>query len=211
MDRRQVLFPPLGERVYLRRPWVYSRVPLAGWAWYAQEAWTSAAALALGAFCGLPAILLLLMGHGRTAARVGFAFLAILAVAAVVQPLFFRPRVRVSARLPARVAAGDSFETAYEVANLSRRRSAYDLAVETLLFPNPLELRFRPAFVAHLPPGATALCAGRCAPLLAAVSFACPVCEPYCCAPTVSAGSAPAASEASFCAGVSFAAPFSGS
>ena len=162
MDRRRVLFPPLGERVYLRRPWVYSRVPLAGWAWYAQEAWTSAAALALGAFCGMPAILLLLMGHGRTAARVGFAFLAILAVAAIVQPLLFRPRVRVSARLPARVAEGDSFETSYEVANLSRRRAAYDLAVETLLFPNPLELRFRPAFVAHLPPGATALCAGRC-------------------------------------------------
>lgn len=49
MDRRRILFPPLGERVYLRRPWVYARVPLTGWAWYAQESWTSAAALALAA------------------------------------------------------------------------------------------------------------------------------------------------------------------
>jgi len=162
MNLRRILFPPLGERVYLRRPWLYSRVPLTGWAWYAQEAWTSAAAVALAAVCALPAAALLVAGHGRTAAHVGFAFLAILAVAAVAQPILFRPRVRVSSRLPARVAAGDSFETSYEVSNLSRRRAAYDLSVETLLYPNPLELRFRPAFVAHLPPGATARCAGRC-------------------------------------------------
>ena len=147
MNLRRILFPPLGERVYLRRPWLYSRVPLTGWAWYAQEAWTSAAAVALAAVCALPAAALLVAGHGRTAAHVGFTFLAILAVAAVAQPILFRPRVRVSSRLPARVAAGDSFETSYEVSNLSRRRAAYDLSVETLLYPNPLELRFRPAFV----------------------------------------------------------------
>ena len=49
MDRRRLLFPPLGERVFLRRPLAYARVPLTGWAWYAQEAWMSAAALALAA------------------------------------------------------------------------------------------------------------------------------------------------------------------
>ena len=102
MDRRRILFPPLGERVFLRRPLAYARVPLTGWAWYAQEAWTSAAALALAAVAALPALALLVAGHGRTAARAGFAFLALAAVAAIVQPLLFRPRVRVSSRLPPR-------------------------------------------------------------------------------------------------------------
>ncbi len=162
MDRRRILFPPLGERVYLRRPWVYARVPLTGWAWYAQEAWTSAAALALAAAAALPALALLVAGHGRTAAHVGFAFLALAAVAAIVQPILFRPRVRVSSRLPPRVSEGDSFETVYEIVNLSRRRTAFDLAVETLYFPNPFELRFRPAAVACLPPGATARASGSC-------------------------------------------------
>jgi uncharacterized protein (DUF58 family) len=162
MDLRRILFPPLGERVYLRRPWLYSRVPVSGWAWYAQEAWTSAAAIAFAAVCAVPAVALLVAGHGRTAARLGFGFLVLFAVAAVVQPIFFRPRVRVSSRLPARVAAGETFETVYEVANLSRRRTVLDLAVETLIFPNPLELRFRPAFVACLLPGGMARCAGRC-------------------------------------------------
>lgn len=159
---RRLLLPPLGERVYLRRPWVYARIPLTGWAWYAQEAWTSAAALALAAAAALPALALLVAGHGRTAARVGFAFLALAAVAAVVQPILFRPRVRVSSRLPPRVAEGEAFETVYEVENLSRRRAAFDLAVETLYFPNPFELRFRPAFVACLPPGVAARASGTC-------------------------------------------------
>lgn len=159
--RRFLFFPPVGAR--LNRDagrLAVSAVPLLGWAHYFLAAFTTPA---------LPAIIC--VGIGPTAgfcllgavdargARLGFALLAWLATSAALG-LIWRPRLAVRVSCPGRVLCGTPFPLRYEVTSL-RRICLRDIAVGTLFFPDPFQLRLQTERLPLLGPGATATIQGE--------------------------------------------------
>jgi uncharacterized protein (DUF58 family) len=144
--------PPIGYQ-HGRRSRFVRNFPMVCWVYYWLVAHTTPR-LYLFAAAGLgPTLLLLLVGFENRVLPLGFAALAWIAVS-VVAGLLWRPRLEVAVHTPARVECGSRFETRYTVRNL-RRRSARDLAVDTLIFSDWMSLRRGRAHLAYLPPGAS--------------------------------------------------------
>jgi len=133
-------------------------VPLLGWLHYLLAACTTRAFFALAIAGLLPAALLFALGAEAAISRLGFALLAWLTAGAAAG-IFWRPRLRVEAATPERVICGAPFTLRYTVTNLGRR-ALRDLAIGTLFFPDPLQLRLRGAVIPWLAAGARATVTG---------------------------------------------------
>ena len=143
---------PIGYQ-HGRRARFARNFPMVCWVYYWLVAHTTPRLFAYAGVGVAPTALLLLVGYDSPALLLGFAVAAWMA-ASVAAGLVWSPRLRVTAEMPLRVECGSRFETRYTVTNRGRR-SARDLAVDTLVFSDWLSLRKNRARLALLPPGAT--------------------------------------------------------
>lgn len=157
--RRRLLFPPIGERLCDRKGWGGHWVPLLAWFRYMVYAWSTPRLIALGVLGIAPPLGLFLIGVDNQAVRLGFAVTALIPAGMLVGGLL-RPRVAVQSEVPVRVECGRPFCLRYRVENRGRR-TACDVVVETLPYPNPLNIRLHRTPVAVLPPGQTVTVQGR--------------------------------------------------
>jgi len=150
--------PPIGYQ-HGRRSRFTRNFPMICWVYYGLTALTTPRLFVFGAIGVGPTALFLLTGFDSPLEAMGFAVLAWIAVC-IAGGLFWRPRLEVTARMPLRVECGSRFETRYTVTNRGRR-SARDVAVDTLVFSDWLSLRRQRARLAVLRPGATETVAAR--------------------------------------------------
>lgn len=151
---RIFLSPPIGERVAARRSWLDLRLPFLAWPYYGLVACATPLLLAFGIVGVLPAMSLFFLGANSGAVLLGFAVAGVL-LAGMAAGWVWRPQVVVHAETPARIECGRPFSLRYAVENRGKR-TACDLAVETLPYPNRFQLRLRRAVLAALPGGQTA-------------------------------------------------------
>lgn len=149
---------PVGMRL-LRETGLHRRVPFVGWLYFFFTAHLTPrlAAIVLVGFA--PTVLLLLVGLDTEVFAVGFASIALVA-ASLVAGFVLRPRLRIVCHCPPRVEAGSTMTLRYEVHN-PRAWTARDVAVDTLIYPDPRHLRLFAARLDDLPPGARRACEGR--------------------------------------------------
>lgn len=148
---RHLLLPQVGERLVVRTGWGSRRVPLALWGYYCAVAWMTPRLVAVVAVAIVPTMGLFALGVENELARVGFAVIAML-LAEIGAGWLMRPRVEVRSAMPVRVACGQPFALRYAVTNRGRR-AIYDLGVETLPYPNLMDLRLQSPQIAVLPAG----------------------------------------------------------
>lgn len=127
------------------------RVPFVMWGYYLLLALVTPRLVALGAVGMALPLGLMVIGVQNAGVNLGFASLG-LVIVAYGAAWWWRPRLEVRIEAPVRVAQGQSFALRYLATNIGRR-TAYDLAFESLPYPNLTELRFRGAHLACLPPG----------------------------------------------------------
>jgi uncharacterized protein (DUF58 family) len=150
-ERRRLMFPLIGERLHDRKGWGSLRVPFVAWIRYMVYAWTTPRLIAVGVLGIAPSLGLFFIGVDHQAVRLGFAITALIPAGMLAGGLL-RPRIAVRSEVPVRVECGRPFSLRYRVENKGRR-TACDVVVETLPYPNPLNLRLHRAPVAVLPSG----------------------------------------------------------
>jgi len=144
--------PPIGYQ-HGRRERFTRNFPMVSWVYYGLTAHTTPRLFIFGVVGVGPTALFLLVGFDSGILPAGYAVLAWI-IAGMAAGLVWRPRLSVAAHMPIRVECGSRFETRYTVCNRGRR-SARDLAVDTLIFSDWLSLRRSRARIEVLPPGAT--------------------------------------------------------
>jgi len=150
-ERRRLMFPLIGERLHDRKGWGSLRVPFVAWIRYMVYAWTTPRLIAVGVLGIAPSLGLFFIGVDHQAVRLGFAITALIPAGMLAGGLL-RPRIAVRSEVPVRVECGRPFSLRYRVENKGRR-TACDVVVETLPYPNPLNLRLHRAPFAVLPSG----------------------------------------------------------
>ncbi len=157
---RRFWFPPVGARLgHGGDRLAVSCLPLLGWIHYLLAACSTRALFALAVAGLLPATLLFALGMDTAPTLIGYALLAWM-VAGAAAGYWWRPRLRMQVATPPRVLCGMPFELRYTVAN-NGRRPLRDLAIGTLFFPDPLQLRLRGAWLPWLAAGAVTVVTGR--------------------------------------------------
>ena len=151
---RIFLSPPIGDRVAARRSWLDLRLPFLAWPYYWLVACATPLLLAFGIAGLLPAMGLFFIGSNSAAVYMGFAVAGVL-LAGMAAGWVWRSKVVVCCDVPARIECGRPFSLRYVVENHGKR-TACDLAVETLPYPNRFQLRLRRAVLAALPGGQAA-------------------------------------------------------
>lgn len=151
-------FPPIGARHAYRKGVGSRHVPFLSWFRYFILAWLTTRLIALGIVGLAPTLGLFIIGFENESVRLGFALNALL-LAAVAAGLLLLPRISLQAETPLRVECGKPFTLRYTVSNRGRR-DACDIAVETMQFPNPFQLKLQPTRLSFLHGGATAMVEG---------------------------------------------------
>ncbi len=149
---RRLRNPPIGYP-HGRRSRFARNFPMVCWVYYWLTAHTTPRLFVFVAIGVGPAALLMLVGFESRVLLLGYAVQAWIA-ASIAAGLVWSPRLDVAVHMPLRVECGSRFETRYTVRNRGRR-SAHDLAVDTLVFSDWLSLRRQRARLAVLRPGAT--------------------------------------------------------
>ena len=149
---RRLRNPPIGYQ-HGRRARLTRNFPMVCWVYYWLTAHTTLRLFVVGSVGGAPTALLMLVAFENRVLLAGFSVLAWI-VSCMAVGYFFRPRLSVQAHMPFRVESGSRFETRYTVVNKGRR-TARDLAIDTLVFSDWRCLRRQRARLGMLPPGAT--------------------------------------------------------
>ncbi len=151
---RILLFPPLGERLVERKGLAHRKVPFLAWPYYLMFACSTPTLFAFGLMGVAPALGLFFIGSDSGAVHLGFAVAAAL-LAGIAAGWALRPKLAVHCDVPARIECGRPYSVRYLVANTGKR-TACDLAIETLPYPNRFHLLLRRTALAVLPPGQSA-------------------------------------------------------
>jgi len=147
---RRLRNPPIGYQ-HGRRGRFTRNFPLVSWIYYTVTAHTTPR-LFIAGLIGIGPTMLLLVGFESRMLLLGYSMAAWIMVC-VAAGLVWRPKLDVSATMPARVECGSRFETRYTVRNLGRF-SARDLAIDTLVYSDWLSMRRGRAHLPLLLPGA---------------------------------------------------------
>ena len=156
----RLLTPRLGGRI---RPYHAARkgsvrVPLVGWVYYLLAACCTPLLVAIGVIVVAPSLGLMLLGI-----QTGFLYLGYTAAGLILAgmglAMLAHPRLEVAVETPACVECGQNFQIRYHVKNTGAL-PALDLTLESLLFPNPVEVRLESVHVPFVEAGASCRLAG---------------------------------------------------
>ncbi len=142
--------PPIGHQ-HGRRGRFTRNFPLISWVYYGITAYTTPRLFVLGLIGIVPTMLLMLVGFESRILLLGYSLTGWIFVCAAAG-LIWRPKLEVTATMPARVECCSRFETRYKVRNLGRL-CARDLAIDTLVYSDWLSMRRGRAHLPVLPPG----------------------------------------------------------
>lgn len=156
---RRVTNPSLGDRLVSRSPWYNRKSWIALWVRYFLFAWTTRRLMALGLIGMVPSVGLYMVGAEMGYEALGFG-LAAVCLSAMGVGWVCRPSLAIEARMPMRVACGQTFTVRYRLTN-EGRWPAHDVRVETCPFPGRSELRIKGPVVNPIRAGQTLAVAGE--------------------------------------------------
>ncbi len=147
---RRLRQPPIGWQQGRRERFV-RMFPMVCWVYYLLAAYTTPRLFLYGIAGVGPLLLFALLGFETRALLFGYLLIAWVIVC-IVAGRWWRPRLLVTFEAPLRVECGSRFTTRYTLHNCGRR-SARDLAVETIVYSDWMSLRLERTHLACLPPG----------------------------------------------------------
>jgi len=158
---RHMLHPALGGRLRARRKSKVpgTRIPFVGWLYYVLAACCTPLLIVVGIVVFLPSLGMLLLGYQPGFVYLGYA-VGGLVLAGMVVARFARPHLVVGVETPLRVECGQSFTMRYHVQNAGRW-PAFDVVLESMVYPNPAELRMKIVMLPFLASGAEIRLTGR--------------------------------------------------
>lgn len=144
--------PPIGYQ-HGRHARFTRNFPLTYWLYYSLSAYTTPRLVFVGLVGIGPTLLLLGVGADSLIFLLGFSLSSLIFVCAASGALW-RPKLHITASMPARVECDSRFETRYTVRNL-RRCHARDVAIDTLIYSDWMSIQLGRAQLTLLPPGAS--------------------------------------------------------